>query len=181
MLFNVDAGYFTYFSTGASVSNTKIGRFTSIGPSTKIGGLGRHPTIWLSTHPAFYSPSCATGSTFKDRLHFNERDHVVIGNDVWIGAGVYILDGLTVGDGAIVAAGAVVTKNVAPYSIVGGVPARLIKMRFSFSEIELMRSIAWWDWNINRIKQFAHVFTQSKPELLADCVLSNKVKTKRNE
>jgi len=71
----------------------------------------------------------------------------VIGNDVWIGSGVIIMDGIRIGDGAIVASGAVVTKDVAPYTIIGGVPAKVIKSRFPPETVEALMRIKWWNWD----------------------------------
>lgn len=91
----------------------------------------------------FYEPFRAT-----QRCEFNKLAQTTIGNDVWIGSGVKIKTGLTIGDGAVIAAGSVVTKDVAPFSIVGGVPAKLIKMRFSPEIIERLQKLAWWQYNL---------------------------------
>lgn len=87
---------------------------------------------------------------------------VRIGNDVWIGANAVILPGVTVGDGAVIAAGAVVTKDVKPYSIVGGVPAKLIKYRFEPWQIELLLKLKWWDWPLEKIKENITLFQNPK-------------------
>lgn len=85
-------------------------------------------------------------------MDFPKQKDSVIGNDVWIGNNVCIKQGITIGDGAIIATGAVVTKNVLPYTIYGGVPAKLIKKRFTDEQIEELLKIKWWDWNIEKIK-----------------------------
>ena len=85
---------------------------------------------------------------------------VTIGNDVWIGANVIILSGVSIGDGAIIAAGAVVTKDVEDYSIVGGVPAKLIKYRFSKEQIHRLQKIKWWDWSHEKIEEHIEEFYQ---------------------
>jgi tetrahydrodipicolinate N-succinyltransferase len=77
---------------------------------------------------------------------------IMIGNDVWIGAGALILSGVTIGDGAIVGAGSVVTHDVPPYAVVGGVPAKIIRFRYNKDQIEALLKIAWWNWNIEKIK-----------------------------
>lgn len=133
------------YVASARIVNTTIGTFCSIGPGVKIGGLGIHPTDCLSTHPAFYSTLMQSGKTFATTNLFEELKSNTVGNDVWIGARVLVLDGISIGDGAIVAAGAVVTKNVPPYSIVGGVPARLIRSRFGSAEIEFLLKWQWWN------------------------------------
>ncbi len=137
-------GRFSYIA-GAKAGYATIGAFCSIGPEAIIGGLGSHPTNFLSTHPAFFSVRMQAGRTFVHHNLFEELKHTSIGNDVWVGTRAIILDGVNVSDGAVIAAGALVTKDVPPYAIVAGVPARIIKFRFSdFAISELLRW-KWWD------------------------------------
>lgn len=151
-------GRFTYIA-GAAISNTTIGHFCSIGPGTQIGGFGRHPVDWASTHPVFYSTKKQAGISFVDIDYFEEHvGPVVIGNDVWIGANVLILDGVAVGDGAIIAAGAVITQNVAPYAIVGGVPGKVIRYRFSPTIVQRFLELKWWDWPEEKLRRHAALF-----------------------
>lgn len=135
---------FTYMGNNTQILNAKIGKFCSIGSDCKIG-LSKHPSeIFVSTHPIFYSRLKQAGITFADKNYFQEDENVIIGNDVWIGVNSIITGNLSIGDGAIIAAGAVVTKDVLPYSIVGGVPAKHIKFRFSQTEIEQLLKDKWW-------------------------------------
>ncbi|HEU4708702.1 MAG TPA: CatB-related O-acetyltransferase, partial [Methylophilaceae bacterium] len=120
-------GRMTYVAEASRIGFADIGAFCSIGPNVLLGGLGCHPVDRLSTHPAFYSSRLQAGDTFSENDLFEELPRVTVGNDVWIGAGSIVLDGVRIGDGAIIAAGAVVNKDVPPYAIVGGVPARLIR------------------------------------------------------
>lgn len=151
-------GRHTYIA-GAKIVRAQVGSFCSIGPGTVIGGLGRHPTSWISTHPVFYSTLRQSGASFVDRDYFDEIGNVEIGSDVWIGARVLVLDGVKIGDGAVIAAGAVVTKDVPAYAIVGGTPARTI--RFRFSE-EVLHSLAQWKW-----WQFDdHILRELAPEMI---------------
>lgn len=142
---NSSLGDYSYISANSYINFTAIGKFTCIGPEVKIG-LGTHPTsVFVSVHPAFYSGKGRMGKTFADGEYFKEFRHTDIGNDVWIGANAIIKGGITIGDGAIVAAGAIVTRDVAAYSIVGGTPARFIKMRFDAEQITSLLETKWWD------------------------------------
>ena len=94
--------------------------------------------------------------------YFLETEQINIGNDVWIGANAIVLDGVTIGDGAIISAGAIVNKNVPPFSIYGGVPARLIRFRFEENEIEFLKKFKWWDKDLNWIKTHTPYFKDIK-------------------
>ncbi len=153
-------GRHTYFEKSKTV-RADIGSFCSIGPEAVIGGLGRHPTNFISTHPVFYSMRCQSGKTFAEMDLIEEIKRVSIGSDVWIGAEAMILDGVNVGDGAIVGAGAVVTKDVPPYAIVGGVPAKLIRYRFSADVITLLLDWQWWTLPDSVLANLAKDFCES--------------------
>lgn len=139
-----------------------IGRYCSI--ASEVCTIhGRHPTThWVSTSPVFFSPDCQCGITYTSKRLYDEASpKTQIGNDVWIGARVTILSGVSIGDGAVIAAGAVVTKNVEPYTIVGGVPAKPIRKRFSDEQIEALLKLKWWDkdeaWIKDHAAKFSHV------------------------
>ena len=118
----------------------------------------------MSTHPAFFSRKKQAGFTFIDRQKFIESSYaeesypIIIENDVWIGYRVTILSGIRIGNGAIVAAGSVVTRDVPPYSIVGGVPARIIRYRFNQEIIRELLTDKWWDNSFEWIKEHADLF-----------------------
>lgn len=162
-LFAGSLGFGSYIGNDSYIE-ARIGRYCSISDHV-IVVRGNHPTKkFVSTHPSFFSTRRQAGFTYVSRDKYNEIEYadrdafVVIKNDVWIGSGAILLNGITIGDGAIVAAGAVVTKNVEPYSIVGGVPAKRIRQRFSDEEIEKLMNFAWWNKSENWIKNNAESF-----------------------
>ncbi|MBS2097104.1 CatB-related O-acetyltransferase [Carboxylicivirga linearis] len=158
---NCSVGSHVYVSQNTIISNATIGSFCSIGANCKIG-LGKHPINYLSTYPAFYSNRKQSQISFVKENHFEEIGRVVIGNDVWIGSNVTILDDVTIGNGAIIAAGAVVNKDVSPYSIVGGIPARHIKFRFSIEVIEKLKQFKWWEKEEKWLLENLNFFTSEK-------------------
>jgi len=166
-LIGTELGFASYISENSFFSNTKIGKYCSIGPNVKCI-LGRHPSQnFVSTHPAFFSVRKQAGFTFVKEQLFEEFPKpliadtnftISIGNDVWIGANVSILDGVTIGDGAIVASNALVNKDIPPYMIYGGVPAKLIKPRFSEEHSKFLQNLKWWDNDFDWIKKNAKSF-----------------------
>lgn len=126
-----------------TILNTKIGKYTSIASDVKIG-LVQHPIDWLSTSPVFYKGRDSIKTKISE-FEFNNKVTTIIGNDVWIGEGCFIKQGVIVGDGSIVGMGSVVTKDVEPYAIVVGNPAKLIKYRFSIEIIAKLENLKWWD------------------------------------
>lgn len=163
VLSNTYLGYGSYVHDNSNVSNCKIGRFCSLGNGI-LRASGMHPMDFVSTHPAFYSTKHPCGFSYVEKECFEETTYieepyqVIIGHDVWIGTGVTILDGVTIGNGAILAAGAVVTKDVPPYAVVGGVPAKVIKYRFSDDIIKRLERSRWWDKDEAWIKAHAEYF-----------------------
>lgn len=146
-----DIGRFSYGSPDVRFSNSgamlRIGQFCSIADGVQIFLGGEHRTDWVTTYPfSLMIPDAAryTG-------HPSSRGDVVIGNDVWIGHGAFLLSGVKIGDGAVVGARALVARDVAPYSIVAGNPARLIRQRFTDSQVAGLLRIQWWNWPISKI------------------------------
>ena len=140
-------GDYSYLGEHCEVADAVIGKFTAIANAVRIGAPN-HPMGRPSQHRFTYCPEYYEASATRDRDFFADRRaaRVTIGHDCWIGHGVIILPSVTVGDGAVIAAGAVVSRNVLHYSVVGGVPARPIRRRFSDAVAERLRRIAWWDW-----------------------------------
>jgi|CXWL01.1.fsa_nt_gi acetyltransferase-like isoleucine patch superfamily enzyme len=128
----------------------RIGNFCSIAARVQILLGGEHRVDWVTTYPfSVFWPS-ASGVEGHPRI----RGDVVIGNDVWLGTEATIMSGVTIGDGAVVGAKAVVTRDVPPYAVVAGNPARLVRFRFSDDEIERLLALRWWDWGDERIGEF---------------------------
>lgn len=144
LMVNVKVGDYTYIGGESKIQNATIGKFCSLGSELRIG-LGRHPIHLKSTFPGFYTDGSYYGVEKEYDNPIENYLPVVIGNDVWIGTRVMILDGVKIGDGAIIGAGAVVTKDVPPYAIVGGVPAKIIRYRFTESEIKHFLNLQWWN------------------------------------
>jgi acetyltransferase-like isoleucine patch superfamily enzyme len=157
VLSNVSVNDYSYIGGDCRLKNCVVGKFCSVGTEIQIG-VGMHPIDKISTYPGFYS-SQATGSVrIGQDLSVSEFEEVEIGNDVWIGNRVIVLDGVKIGNGSVIAAGSVVTKNVEPYSIVAGVPARMIKMRFSQGEIDFLQRFKWWDRGLDYCVENADLF-----------------------
>lgn len=155
---NVVLSDFNYVSTDSKLLNTSIGKFTCIGPQV-LCGLGKHPSCgFVSINPIFYSPLRQLQLTFASQSYFEEFASIEIGNDVWIGARAIILDGVKIGDGVIVGAGAVVTKDIPPYAVVGGVPAKIIRYRFEPAEIDFLLKFRWWDCDVDWLQRNATNF-----------------------
>ncbi|WP_218648126.1 CatB-related O-acetyltransferase [Winogradskyella forsetii] len=155
-----DLGLGSYINNSCYFPKTKIGKFCSIGSNVKII-TGDHPLDGnISTHPSFFSLRKQAGFTFAEQQTFNEVKYadvnknycVRIENDVWIGSNVLILSGVTIKTGAVIAAGSLVIKDVEPYTIVGGVPAKKIKTRFSENEVSYLLQSKWWDKPVDWIK-----------------------------
>lgn len=156
-IYNVSVGDYSYISKNSVINNASIGKCCSIGPNFCCG-LGIHPTNGISTSPMFYSTKKQNGMTFCSQDKLEESLHTTIGNDVFIGANVTVLDGVTISDGAVIGAGAVVNKDIPPYAVAVGVPAKVVKYRFSPDTIEALEKTRWWDGNAEALQNVEKYF-----------------------
>lgn len=166
----VNMGKYSYVGSETHISSTNIGNFVSIGGGCQIGG-GMHPLNMVSTSPVFLHGRNFLRKNFAEHT-FDGKAEVNIGSDVWIGDGCYIKAGVTIGNGSIVGAHSVVTHDVAPYTIVAGVPARVLRARFSNDIAKSLQEIAWWNWSDSQIEEYAGFFDD--PEELIDAVKRGK-------
>lgn len=169
----------TYLALGARITNSTIGEYTrirhfctvhycTIGKYSAIGknvklGMAQHPLNLISTNVIFYQNN-KIQNNWVNPIDFDAYQPIKIGNDVWVGEGAMVMGGVTIGNGAVVASRSVVTKDIPPYAIVGGVPAKIIKYRFDEEIIEVLESSEWWNFSDNEIDKILKVFTISNPD-----------------
>lgn len=158
-------GKYSYAGANTTVSNTKVGNFTSISAGCSIGG-GAHPIDWVSTSPAFTRFKSILGFRFADN-DFVPHKQTVIGNDVWIGANCMVKSGVTIHDGAVIGMGSVVTKDVGPYEIWAGNPARMIRRRHPEDLSSRLQATDWYHWDDEKIKKYAGLFDEPEKFLKA--------------
>jgi len=161
---NSTIGKYSRVGINVEVNNAIVGNFTRIGRNTIIGP-GTHPMNLLTSHNIFYKKNSIGRPEWVKKIDFNEEKQTVIGHDVWIGLNCIIMDGIKIGDSSIIAAGAVVTKDVPPFAIVGGVPAKVLKLRFSQEIIERLMKIQWWNLPDEEITRAIDLFHKENPTL----------------
>lgn len=152
----VKIGDYSYVNSGTRVGkNVTIGKYCSIAYNCLIG-MGDHPVDFVSTSPFTFGEN----NVFNKEIAWDDYNRkVVIGNDVWIGSNAIIMQGIKIGNGAIIAAGAVVTKDVQPYSVVGGIPAKEIKKRFDKDRISYLQRLEWWNLSESELQDYKNIFS----------------------
>jgi acetyltransferase-like isoleucine patch superfamily enzyme len=149
----IKIGKYSYYKPSTQIWDCEIGNFCHIGSNCLIGLIGHDPTR-VTTYPLEYHFSNTVTDCSQDpTANTKKKERVKILNDVYMGEGVVVMGGVTIGNGAVIGTRSVITKDIPDYSIVGGVPAKLIKKRFSDQVIEALLEIRWWDWPDEKIKE----------------------------
>ena len=155
---NTTFGKHSFCGYYCEISNCEVGSYCSISNNVKIGG-GMHPMNWVGMSPVFYEGKDSVKAKFSTHTREDVRK-TVIGHDVWIGHSVIIKQGVTIGTGAVIGMGSIVTKDIAPYSIVVGVPAKEIRKRFSDEMIQKLLESKWWEFSDEKLHKYAAYFTE---------------------
>lgn len=160
-----ELGDYSYIMRDCDVWAAKIGKFANIANAVRINATN-HPTWRATQHHFTYRASDYFDDADMEEEFFEWRreNMVTIGHDVWIGHGATILPGITVGDGAVIGAGAVVSRNVPDFAIVGGVPARLIRERFTEEIGNRLKDLAWWNWSHDKLREALDDFRKLSAE-----------------
>ena len=168
---NVIMDKYSYCGYDCEIVNAKIGAYCSIANNVTIGGA-MHPMEWASTSPVFYYGRDSVKKKFAS-FHRAEHKKTIIGNDVWIGGGCFIKQGVSLSDGAVVGMGSIVTKDVPPYAIVAGNPAKLIRYRFDDETINKLLKSEWWTLEDEDLTVFARNIRE--PMLFADSIITSRL------
>ena len=158
---------YSYFGSDCQIVNAEIGAYCSISDHVFIGGA-EHPMDWVSTSPVFQNTRHSGPKKRFAKFDLPKSKKCIIGNDVWIGHGVTIKQGIVVGDGAVIGSNALVTKDIPPYAVVGGVPAKVIKYRFPQEVIDRLEEVQWWnlpDKNITEVVELFHIKNPSVEDI----------------
>lgn len=155
-LTDVSLGRYSYICSGCHVTGADIGSFCSIGQNCEIGG-GVHSLTGVSTSPVFTDGRNPVGVRLAENKA-PDCPRVTVGHDVWIGSGAYIKAGVSIGTGAVIGAHAVVTRDIPPYAVAVGVPARVIRYRFDGETVRALLDSEWWTWDVEKIKASGDLF-----------------------
>lgn len=159
-MYNSSLGEYSIVGSNTQIVNADIGKFCSVSWGISIG-LAAHPLKNISSSPIFVSKYNGTETSWTNKNTFVQDSRVTIGNDVWIGAKAIIVSGVKIGDGAVIGAGAIVTKDLPDYAIAVGVPAKIIKYRFSEDVVKKLQEIKWWNLSDDVLKKNIELFQKS--------------------
>jgi acetyltransferase-like isoleucine patch superfamily enzyme len=155
---------------GNSGAKLIIGNFCSIADNVNIYLGGNHRMDWVTTYP-FGHIHTNVFNTFNGNGHPSTKGDIIIGNDVWIGSNVTIMSGVTIGDGAVIANNSHIVKDVEPYCLTGGNPAKLIKYRFTTEQIQKLLDIKWWYWDDEKINKNIHLLCNENIDYFINSIL----------
>lgn len=153
-------GDYSYIGRNSRIIHADIGKFCSIAGETKIG-MGTHTLDKISTSSIFTESKNGTKHSWVKESAVNPFKRVVVGNDVWIGVRTMVMGGVTIGDGAVIGAGSIVTKDIPPYAVVAGVPAKLIRYRFPHEQINALLAHQWWNLPEEKLRERIELFQDS--------------------
>jgi acetyltransferase-like isoleucine patch superfamily enzyme len=178
-LINTKLGAYTYIQKGSSVLNAELGKFCSVAGGVEIG-LPQHSITGASSHPIFYLKNTPLPKVFSHKDFHITTNKTYIGHDVWIGKNAMVMSGVNVGVGAVIGAGAVVTKDIPAYAVVGGIPARIIKYRFTKTIRSELSTSQWWNLKDEWLEANYHLFMNPRDLLAAiDKMRNSKKKLQR--
>lgn len=160
-VFHSTIGDFSYLGTNSRLIYAHVGKFCSIAGNCAIG-MGTHSINNISTSPIFTAKKNAVGISWSRENKYEEYKVIEMGNDVWIGQRVMIMGGVHIGNGAVIGAGAIVTKDIPPYAIAVGVPARVIRYRFPQEQIDALLAHPWWDLPEEKLRERIELFQSSE-------------------
>lgn len=153
-------GDYSYIGRNSRLIHADVGKFCSIASETKIG-MGTHTLDKISTSPIFTESKNGTKHSWVKVSAVNPFKRVKVGNDVWIGVRTMVMGGVTIGDGAVIGAGSIVTKDIPPYAVVAGVPAKVIRYRFSQEQIDALLANPWWNLPEEQLREKIELFQSS--------------------
>lgn len=158
---NSSMGDYSYIGRNSRLIHADIGKFCSIASETKIG-MGTHTLDKISTSPIFTESKNGTKHSWVKVSAVNPFKRVKVGNDVWIGVRTMVMGGVAIGDGAVIGAGSIVTKDIPPYAVVVGVPARVIRYRFPQEQIDALLANPWWNLPEEQLREKIELFQSSE-------------------